>query len=110
MAFREIQPDFDPYDPTVSHTATPSKIPRFSIPHLNLDDPANLQNVKFLLTRIIVSAALIWFGATSTGSFFGAAAGRYGGDMARIFYQWQVGTILVSIGICILYDTCRHYF
>jgi len=108
MAFREIKPEFDPYDPIAPITTTTKS--KFSIPDLNLDNPANLQNVKFLLKRIIIAGILIWFGATSTGSYYGVLAHRYTGDLARVFYQWQVGTILVSIGVCILYDTYKHYY
>jgi hypothetical protein len=108
MTIREITPDFDPFDAAIANA--PRKKSKFSIPHLNLDDPANLENVKFLLKRTIISAILIWFGATSTGSYYGVLASRYTGDLARVFYQWQLGTIIVCIGVCVIYDTYKHYY
>lgn len=54
-----------------------------------------------------VGLLLIWFGLTSTGSYY-APASRFGGELADIFYGWQAGTFLAMVGTVLVYDAIRR--
>jgi hypothetical protein len=62
------------------------------------------------LAKLAVAIALIWFGATTTGSFYGPASGKFAGVLATIFYQYQAGLMLEFVGIVVIYDQIKKLF
>lgn len=50
---------------------------------------------------------LIWFGLSSTGSYF-IPATKFGGFLAGLFYGWQAGTFLAMIGVVLIYDAIKR--
>lgn len=111
MSVREIHKEeiletlLEPVTPAI----TPSTLQKLSLPHMNLEDKVNFEIVKYLGVRIILVVFLVWFGLTSTGSINGPAYGKFGGDLARLFYQWQIGNLLAMIGVVIAYDTVKRF-
>lgn len=67
-------------------------------------------STKSLLIRLIISGILIYFGITTSGSYFGAVSARLTGDFARLFYSWGMGYLMAMIGLIIVYDTYKHYY
>jgi hypothetical protein len=115
MSFREVnnrEPLEELYekDKHGNITAPKKKRVTLSLPTLDLDNKVNLEIVKFVVFRSVVIVALLWFGVTSSGSFAGPAAGKFSGDLAHIFYEWQIGTVLAGIGLIIGYDTIKHFY
>lgn len=47
---------------------------------------------------LIICIGLLWFGIFNAGSFYMQST-RFSGDLATIFYVWQVGTLLEIIGV-----------
>lgn len=112
MAFREIKPDplVGLYSDDAPKTSAVSTISRkFKIPSLDLDNKANLQVVTFLMFRIVIVVALVWFGLSASGSNFGPAAGKFKGDLAIVFYQWGIGYLLAMVGVVVGYDTVKRF-
>lgn len=118
MATREVKSEelleslLEPATPTpTTYLPTTPKphLPKLSLPHLNLDDKVNFEIVKYLVVRIVIISFLLWFGLTSTGSINGPAFGRFSGDLARVFYQWQFGNLLAMIGVVVAYDTVKRF-
>jgi hypothetical protein len=54
-----------------------------------------------------VGLLFIWFGLTSTGSYF-ISATRFGGFLAGLFYGWQFGNLLAMVGIVLIYDAIKR--
>jgi hypothetical protein len=54
-----------------------------------------------------VGLILIWFGLTTTGSYY-TPAGRFGGFLADIWYGWQAGNFLAMIGTVLIYDAVKR--
>lgn len=77
---------------------------RFSLPSLHIEK-IPYKYAAYLAIRIAIALFLIWFGLTSTGSFYGPVSGKFGGDLAVWFYQYQLGTLLAMVGVVIGYDT-----
>jgi len=89
--YREISNPHENFDPTepVSHTVAPITSPfqRFSLPF-------NLTSSLMFGVGILVMI----FGATTAGSFYSATS-RFKGVLASMFYEWQVGTIILVVGM-----------
>jgi hypothetical protein len=77
------------------------RLPTITLPKI---DTSNSKKIGFAMVKLAVSVILIWFGLTSTGSYFGPASGKFGGQLAQIFYQFQIGTLIACIGIVLVYD------
>ena len=80
---------------------------QFSLPSL-----PKLNNFKVGIIPVVkvgVSLLLIWFGLTSTGSYYGPATGKFSGLLAQIFYQYQAGMLLAMVGLLVIYATLRDY-
>ena len=125
MAFREIKPVteidklFEPEQPTTSVRGTiPATMDlrkRFapSLPPLTIPAFPQLNKSGVSLTTVIgfvCALALIWVGATTSGTFYGPASGKFAGILATIFYQYQLGTMLEFFGILILWDIVKRFF
>lgn len=54
----------------------------------------------------LLGLAMIWFGLTSTGSYYSSAT-RFGGELANIFYGWQIGTLAAMVGVVLIYHAVR---
>jgi hypothetical protein len=98
----------DPVIPVME--SAPSALPskrtlQFSFPSL----PA-LPDLKIIpVIKIGVSLLLIWFGITSTGSYYGPITGRFAGILAEIFYQYQAGMVMAMVGLLVIYATLRDH-
>jgi hypothetical protein len=72
-------------------------------------------DIKNLDPRIALKVAipcmmgivLIWFGLTTTGSYFEQAS-RFGGLLSTIWYGWQLGNFLAMIGTVLIYDSIKR--
>lgn len=51
---------------------------------------------------IVVGLIVLWFGIFNAGSFYGISS-RFSGDLANLFYVWQVGNVLEIIGVIAVY-------
>lgn len=58
--------------------------------------------------KIVAGIIMIFFGLTSTGSFY-TPASKFGGVLASIFYEWQVGTLVAIIGCILIYDSLKTF-
>lgn len=58
--------------------------------------------------KVVAGLIMIFFGLTSTGSFY-APASKFGGILASIFYEWQVGTLVAIIGCILIYDSLKTF-
>ena len=109
MAFRDIKQFpvddnlFEPLQPTQTVRANPlvETLPRFQ---------GFVRNPAALLSfatgvRLIVAVIMVILGIVLGGSYFGPVAGKFGGMLATVFYQWQIGTILIIAGMILAYDT-----
>src|SRR5512137_896422 len=77
------------------------RLPTITLPKI---DTSNSKKIGIAMVKLAVSVILIWFGLTSTGSYFGPASGKFGGQLAQIFYQYQIGSLVCMIGVVIAYD------
>jgi hypothetical protein len=84
--------------PTAQRTIT---IPSVTLPTLNT---TNAKKYGIALVKMAIAIVFIWFGLTSTGSFFGPASSKFAGQLAQVFYVFQVGTLLAMIGVVLAYD------
>jgi len=60
-----------------------------------------------LIAQVGVGIVAVWFGLTSTGSFYEPAS-RFSGELATIFYGYQLGTLFVVLGCLLGYDAIRR--
>lgn len=56
---------------------------------------------------ILGGIVLIWFGLTTTGSYFETSS-RFGGILSVIWYGWQLGNLLAMIGVILIYDSIKR--
>ena len=115
MAFREIrqfkQPDenlFEPADTIEKIRAVPQSDTLLRLRGF-LHHPLALLSF-WVIVELAVAGILILAGITLGGSYYGPASGRFGGFLATLFYQWQVGTIVLVIGIIAAYDAVKKLF
>lgn len=59
-----------------------------------------------LLPQVAVGIICVYFGLTSTGSYYQPAS-RFSGDIATVFYGYQLGTLIVIFGCFLAYDAFR---
>ena len=111
MAFRDVKQFpvddnlFEPVQPTQTVRANPlvDTLPRFAG---FLHYPVAL--LSFATgAKLVVAVIMVILGIVLGGSYFGPAAGKFGGMLATVFYQWQIGTILIIAGMILAYDTLR---
>jgi hypothetical protein len=112
MGFREILQDpiealLEP-EGQVSTTTIVTK-PKLALPSLNLEDATNIKLLIFVGARVILVAFLVIVGLWATGSIYGSPPLRFAGDMARVFYVYQLGTLMAIIGAIIGYDTLKRF-
>lgn len=64
----------------------------------------------YAVVRVVLPIAaglfLIWFGLTTTGSYYEPAS-RFGGFLAEIWYCDQLGTLLAIVGGIAIYDAIK---
>jgi uncharacterized membrane protein len=60
-----------------------------------------------IVAPIIAGVGLIWFGLTTTGSFWTPAT-KFGGSLALIWYGYQLGNLLAMIGTVLIYDAIKR--
>ena len=65
-----------------------------------------VQTIK-LVVPAFIGMLMIWFGLTSTGSYYTSAT-KFGGLLAEIFYSWQVGTFMAMVGSIVVYDAIKR--
>ena len=98
--YREIKnpnEDFDIFEKSGAQPVKPITSPfqRFSLPF-------NLASSLMFGVGILVMI----FGATTAGSFYSATS-RFKGVLASMFYEWQVGTIILVVGMLLIYSAIR---
>lgn len=62
--------------------------------------------VTVILLKCFAGVILIWLGLTNTGSFY-TNAGQFSGLLATIFYEYQAGTLMATIGSILIYDAVK---
>jgi len=60
--------------------------------------------------EFVIAIVLVYFGITLGGSYYGPVSGKFTGTLATIFYQWQVGTMMSTIGLITAYDAVKKLF
>ena len=89
-------------------------LPKFKLPSFRksqpvLDTPVqhegrNLTGYARPVLQVLGGIILIWFGLTSTGSYFQPFT-RFTGTLATVFYEYQLGTVIVMTGVLLIYHT-----
>jgi hypothetical protein len=84
--------------PTAQRTIT---LPSFSL------NRENAKKYGIALVKFSLAAVMIWIGITTTGSYFGPASGKFSGQLAQVFYQFQLGTLVACCGLILAYDAIQ---
>ena len=66
-------------------------------------------SVLTAVIMIVGGIGLLWFGIFNAGSFY-ASGTRMSGQLATIFYVWQVGNIMEIIGCILAYNGAMRLF
>lgn len=98
MGYRVIEPEnIDIYEDPKKPTEIKK---RFSLDDINISTADMYQ----YLIRGGIGLAMIWFGVSNAGSYYTSGT-RLSGALGTLFYSMQVGTILIVLGILVLYHT-----
>jgi len=62
----------------------------------------NWKGLILLLNQVIAGIVLVYLGLTTTGSYYQPVS-RYTGQMAMVFYQYQLGVLVVIVGCFLVY-------
>jgi len=76
----------------------------FHLPKLPKLEGSRVWQVIKLGIKVLIGCALIYLGLTTTGSFFGPASGKFAGDLAMVFYRYQLGNLVAMAGVIVIYD------
>lgn len=77
------------------------------VPHVReIAHPGWQEFIKQILPQFIVGVICVYFGLTSTGSYYQPAT-RFAGDIATVFYGYQLGTLIAIFGCFLAYDAFR---
>lgn len=68
-----------------------------------------IMGVGFLVAKLVLGAGLIFIGLVNTGSFH-TNAGKMGGLLATLFYEYQIGVLMACVGTILIYDVAKGYF
>jgi hypothetical protein len=99
----EEYPDVnEAYNP-IAITAT--KTPRFKAPSLAIS--FDKKKLGRLIGQGAIGLIMIYFGLTSTGSYF-TPASRFTKELAGAFYTYQLGTLVAMVGVVLIYDAIRR--
>ena len=109
MGIREVSKE-ELWQDRLTATAPKTIKQRLRFPSLDLDNKENLNHVISLGSRILITIGFIWFGLTAQGSINGPGMYKYTGELAMVFYRWQLGTFIAGIGMLVGYDTFKKYF
>ena len=77
-----------------------------AIPKLNLKQIDPRMAIR-IAVPILAGAGLIWFGLTTTGSFWTPAT-KFGGSLALIWYGYQLGNFMAMVGTILIYDAIKR--
>jgi hypothetical protein len=66
----------------------------------------NWNAIGKLVVQVAIGVVFVYFGLTSTGSYYEPAS-RFSGDLATVFYVYQLGTLMAIVGCLIGYDAFR---
>jgi hypothetical protein len=55
----------------------------------------------------VFGLAMIYFGLTTSGSYYQPAT-HFSGDLATLFYVYQLGTLIAMAGVVLVYDAVRR--
>lgn len=83
----------EPLDPLFEDDPRPSTIITQPVPDVNLG-----WDILIPLGGFIVCIGILWFGIFNAGGFYTTGT-RLEGDLARIFYVWQVGNLMEIAGV-----------
>ena len=67
----------------------------------------SLPSLKFgamITAELAVGLILIAIGISGAGSYYGTPAEKFGGVLAVVFYNYQIGTVLIIAGVVAVYD------
>jgi hypothetical protein len=112
MTIRELQPSYDEdllepeHKPgTISiRIPTMPKIPKLSLTGNSIED---LKSLMRPAGQFLMGLILVWFGAINTGSAFTQAT-HFSGLLSTIFYTYQAGTVMISVGSILVYDCLKR--
>jgi hypothetical protein len=90
-------------------------LPKFKLPSFRkqrspvVDIPVrhegrNLTGYVRPVLQVLGGIILIWFGLTSTGSYYQSLT-RFTGILAKVFYEYQLGTVIAMAGVLLIYHT-----
>lgn len=83
----------EPLEPLFEDEARPSTLIKPQ------NEPVSVsRNIIIPAGGLLVCIGLLWYGIFNAGSFYMQST-RFSGDLATIFYVWQVGTLLEIIGV-----------
>jgi hypothetical protein len=63
--------------------------------------------LTFFIVRIVLGIAMVGFGIYTSGSYYGPAIGKFSGDLAMLFYRYQLGMVIAFAGMIVVYDALR---
>lgn len=83
----------EPLEPLFEDESRPSTIIKPQNESVNV-----YQDLVMPAGGLIICLGILWFGIFNAGSFY-ATGTRFSGDLATIFYVWQVGNLLEIVGV-----------
>jgi hypothetical protein len=110
MAIRELQPSYDEdlLEPVQKPGTISFRVPQIpKIPKLSLDSVEDYKALMRPAGQFLMGVLLIWFGAINTGSAF-LQSTHFSGLLSTIFYTYQVGTVMISVGAILVYDGLKR--
>jgi hypothetical protein len=90
------------YDPVAIAATRPVQAPR---QHFKLN--FSMKKMPLLIAEGVAGFVAIYFGLTQTGSYY-TPASRFAGDLATVFYGYQLGTLMAMVGVVLIYDAIRR--
>ena len=84
---------------------TATRTPRSFKPKLALN--FSMKKMPLLVAEGVVGFVAIYLGLTQTGSYY-TPASRFAGELATVFYGYQLGTLAAMVGVVLIYDAIRR--
>jgi hypothetical protein len=83
----------------------PSALPKYHV----FKEPIKKKEYSVIKVGFVVlfGLFLIWFGITSTGSYFEQSS-RFSGFLASLWYGYQFGNVISTVGIIMIYDSMKR--
>jgi hypothetical protein len=100
--YQDTEEIYAQYKPAAIAATKTVQAPRHHY-RLNFDK----KRMTLFVVEGVAGMLAVWFGLTSTGSYY-TTASRFAGDLATVFYGYQLGTLMAIVGVLLVYDSVRR--